>query len=1394
VVEELRKTGIAMLGDIPWGSHLCHFYETKEDLLDILMPYFKTGLETNEFCLWVVSDPLGEEEARNAFRQAVPEADRYLAAGQIEIVPHTSLLSSRQPTSSADRLEIVPHTDWYLKGGAFVPERVINGWNAKLTEALAKGYAGMRVNGNEAWLTEENWKDFSQFEKTLDETLANQQMIVLCSYPLSGASAVEILDVVNTHQLAIVRRRGTWEVIESPELNQAKAEIKRLNEALEQRVVERTRQLEATNERLRTEIVERKNRETELERISRALRLVSDSNLTLVRLADEITVLNEICRIAVEVGGYRMAWVGFAEQDERKTVRPVAQAGFEAGYLESVIITWGEGPHAHGPAGTVIRTGQPYIARNIPGDPAFGPWREAATQRGYLSSIALPLHSEGRTFGILVIYAEEVDAFDAAEVKVLMELANDLAFGLTVVRTRAEHKRAEEALRTSEARLQAAIDAANIGLWDWDLVSGRLISLGHMDKLFGFAPGELRGDLASFEKRIHPDDVAELNHVIQCARDEGSEYAHEYRVIWPDGTLHWIAGRGRFIYDETGQPVRMYGAVRDITERKQAEEALQRAEKLFRAIVQDQREMIVRWKPDGTRTFVNKAYCRTFGKSYDELVGSSFWPLVSEPYRKRVLERIRNLTPDSPYSTAVHESILPGGKTQWQEWSDRGFFDEQGRLVELQSVGRDITERKRAEEALRESETKLKEAQQLAQIGYWERDLIADRISLSEETCRIFGLQSYNGVLDEAKLQEVIHPDDRHLQRQALSEALQESRLYDVEFRIALPDGNMRFVHVRDEIVYDELGRPIRMFGAVQDITERKQAEEEIRRHAARMAMLAVVSQALAKVGLDVQAVLETIVRQIAEVMGDGCVISLLSSDEQWLQQVAFHHPDPKARALIESAPLNLSLPANEWIAHLLRTGQGMLMPIVDQEQLGQGIQPEHLPLFEQFSPHSMLLVPLRVESRVIGTLTLGRDDPGHPYTPDDQALLQELADRAALTIQNAQLFEAEAQRRQEAETLREATAALTAALDLNQVLNSLLTHLARVITYDSASVLLREGEYLHVVAGQGFPNPEQVLDQYYSVQDDLLFNEIQQTGRLLILADAQAEPRFVHKEEVDYIRGWLGVPLRVSDEVIGFLTLDSRQVAAYGQAEAELAQAFANQAAIAIENARLFEQAQGAHERLQALSHRLLEVHEAERRHIAGELHDEIGQLLTGLKFLLEIKRLLPAEALQARLDKALRLADELTLRLQELSLDLRPPMLDELGLLPTLAWHFKRYTDQTNIQVDFKYMGPERRLGPEIETSVYRLVQEALTNVARHAKVSEVSVQVWVDPHSLRLQIEDRGVGFDLKAALAARRSSGLSGMYERAALLGGQLTIVSAPGAGASLMAEFPLSDPY
>jgi PAS domain S-box-containing protein len=203
------------------------------------------------------------------------------------------------------------------------------------------------------------------------------------------------------------------------------------------------------------DITERKRIEADLRRVNRALRTLSACNQAMVRAVREPDLLQQVCRIIVEEGGYRLAWVGFAEHDQAKSVRPVAQAGYEEGYLENMKVTWADTERGRGPTGTAIRTGQPALARNILTDPHFEPWRAEALKRGYASSCVLPLHWQRRTLGALNIYAAEPDAFSPEEVRLLSDLAANLAFGIAALRTQAARQRDAAALRESEKKLRA---------------------------------------------------------------------------------------------------------------------------------------------------------------------------------------------------------------------------------------------------------------------------------------------------------------------------------------------------------------------------------------------------------------------------------------------------------------------------------------------------------------------------------------------------------------------------------------------------------------------------------------------------------------------------------------------------------------------------------------------------------------------------------------------------------------------------------------------------------------------------------------------------------------------------------------------------------------------------
>jgi len=207
----LRQSGIRVVGEVPWGAHICIFYETKEDLLDTAASYFKVGLASNEFCVWAISEPISEADASAALRRAIPDMKDHLAAG---------------------RIEIIQGTDWYLSGNEFDLQRITGGWSEKLRGALARGFDGMRVSGNAFWIESNHWQAFCEYERELDRSLAGQRMVVLCTYSLQDSRAVDLLDVARAHNCCTARRNGDWEFLATPELRQAKQEIERLNGAL----------------------------------------------------------------------------------------------------------------------------------------------------------------------------------------------------------------------------------------------------------------------------------------------------------------------------------------------------------------------------------------------------------------------------------------------------------------------------------------------------------------------------------------------------------------------------------------------------------------------------------------------------------------------------------------------------------------------------------------------------------------------------------------------------------------------------------------------------------------------------------------------------------------------------------------------------------------------------------------------------------------------------------------------------------------------------------------------------------------------------------------------------------------------------------------------------------
>jgi PAS domain S-box-containing protein/putative nucleotidyltransferase with HDIG domain len=311
--------------------------------------------------------------------------------------------------------------------------------------------------------------------------------------------------------------------------------------------------------------MEQKQAQEGLLRINRALKVLSESNQALVRAADEVELIHQICRIVVEVGGYRLAWVGYAEQDARKTIKPAAKFGYDHGYLDSIWVSWDDVPEGRGPAGMAVRTGQVYITHDVQADACFDSVRTKIDDRGYASLIGLPLLDGDHAFGVITIYAQEKDAFDSEEVNLLKELANDLSYGILALRAREDRKRTREALKFSKLALDQTSDAVF-----WVEESGRFFDVNKAAcSSLGYTKEELLS-LSVFD--INPDFTAE-NWVEHWNAFPKSHSLFQTRHKTKDGRIFPVEVMGDFI--EYNQRVYYCVFIRDISERKRVEEELQ---------------------------------------------------------------------------------------------------------------------------------------------------------------------------------------------------------------------------------------------------------------------------------------------------------------------------------------------------------------------------------------------------------------------------------------------------------------------------------------------------------------------------------------------------------------------------------------------------------------------------------------------------------------------------------------------------------------------------------------------------------------------------------------------------------------------------------------------------
>jgi PAS domain S-box-containing protein len=680
----------------------------------------------------------------------------------------------------------------------------------------------------------------------------------------------------------------------------------------------------------------------------------------------------------------------------------------------------------------------------------------------------------------------------------------------------------------------------------------------------------------------------------------------------------------------------------------------------------------------------------------------------------------------------------PNSRYGWMAAGSRkeGFPDDlQRALLEVGAQqlsawlrDRHLADLRVADVALREADERFRLAFGNAAVGMALLTPEGRFVQVNPALCKILGREEKD--LLATDWQSITAPEDLRRSLDAVRPLVAgETNSVIVEKRCLRPDGAVVWVQNSLSLTKDPSGRPKNVVMLMEDITDQRRAEEALRLSEARFSQL---------------------FRNSPAALGMGTIHGgrMIDANDHWLELFGYRRDEVIGHTVFE---LKLWADAGE-------------RPGAIEGLLKNGVVRDLETRFRRKSGEirEALLTFIRTEL------------PGEEE-PVMVSMLQDVTDRRRAERERARLDSI--------------TDAALSYLGLDALLRELLGRLRSALRAEFASVwLVEEGARVLVPRAVDGAPLERIADVRIPLDP---LGPIRLAARFIV-NDLQPPPG---GSDDWYARVWsavglplragMGVPLLVEAKTIGVLNVASTRTP-FTEEDQRLLQVVADRAAPSIERGRLVETVGESRRRLAALSQRLLEVSETERREIARELHDEVGQLLTGLLFKIEGHG---ARTAKSRKEEMKGIVNDLIDRVRDLSMNLRPPMLDVLGLLPALNWQIKRFEAQTGIHVRFHHADLDRRFGAQVELTAFRIVQESLTNVARHAGAKQAKVDVSANPQSLRVQIEDEGRGFDVEAALAAR-SSGLEGMRERSRLAGGRLAIESAPGKGTRLSVELPL----
>jgi len=862
-----------------------------------------------------------------------------------------------------------------------------------------------------------------------------------------------------------------------------------------------------------------------------------------------------------------------------------------------------------------------------------------------------------------------------------------------------ERKREQETLRASERKFAILFENSPIAMGLVRLRDSRYLDVNNaMLDLLGHAREEIIGK-TSEEVGMWMDERERQRFFEELSAKKSVKNIEALGRHKSGNLIHALVS-SQIV--EIDQEKYILGQIVDITARKRAEQDLHESEQRFRTLVETAGEGILIGKPNGETLFANQQMAQMLGCHVDEILGKSALDFTFDDWKPQVLQKHQAINLGKQIR-GEFKFRRKDGSAMWTVYSAAPMFNEQGEHIANFAMHTDITDRKHAEEKLRQSEEKFSNAFHESPAAVVLTGIASGKFIEANET--FLSLFEYSR-------DEVIGHSSTELGMWSLA----EYKSMDVR---QSESGGLR------------------------------NAEVQARSRSGRLIQFLFSSKPM-------------------ELAGEACrITTLIDITEQKRAQTALVESNAKLEKLFEVLPVGISVLDHEGKVvkenPMLETILGL-----SSEGLARGdyrqrnyIHSNGTPILAHEFPSARIL---QGEASIYDVELGVVKENGETVWTNVSAAAVPFSDwKAVIATRDITERKRSEQILQEREhfisSILETSPAIIYVYDMETGRNAFSNNgITRLLGYSPEQVkLMGEKLFTEMVHPDDFAQVVAFQERIMRARDGEVLVSEQRARR------QDGSWRTLQNYESPFLRNPDG-SLR---QKIGV----AMDITAQRQAQRELEQALA---------------------RLQAISRQLLEAQEKERRAIGRELHDEIGQSLTGLRILLQVAQRPPLEAHVDKLEQAQQVAGELIDRVSALSLDLRPPMLDDMGILPALLWFIERYESRTGVGIDFQHSGLQGvRFASAIETAVYRLVQEALTNIARHSGVEQAAVRVETNNASMNIFIEDMGAGFDVKSMLTQNDTGGLSGMRERVRLLEGEMEIASAPGRGARISIHLPLT---